>query len=118
MTPPNCTSATTATVGVPVRTTLPRWTGDERARPQRETALRLVNREFTRRVSERDGDNVPRYRNGRGAIAPYDIGDAWCAAFVTWAWGQAGLDAFEGASFLETAHGGDTVAIQVNDLST
>lgn len=116
--PVNCTSPTTATIGAPVRSLIPRWAGDERARGQREQVLRLVNRDFTRRVSERNGDNVPRYRNGRGAIAPYSIGDAWCAAFVTWAWGEAGFSDFEGASYLQTAHGGDTVAIQVRDLST
>ena len=119
LTPPvNCTSPTRATIGAPVRSLIPKWEGNERAQGQRERALRLVNREFTRRVSERNGDNVPRYRNGRGAIAPYSIGDAWCAAFVTWAWGKAGFDAFQGASYLQTAHGGGTVAIQVRDLST
>ncbi|MFM9078201.1 MAG: hypothetical protein ACKORM_08330 [Solirubrobacterales bacterium] len=119
VTPPvNCTSPTTATIGAPVRSLITSWEGNERAQGQRERALRLVNREFTRRVSERGGDNVPKYRNGRGAIAPYSIGDAWCAAFVTWAWGKAGFDAFQGASYLQTAHGGDTVAIQVRDLST
>lgn len=117
-TPPNCTSRTTATVGDPIPSVLPRWIGDERARRQREDALERLSVEYDRKVSERDGDNVPRFRKGRGAIAPYSIGDAWCAAFVTWAWGESGLEDFQGASLLKTAHGGDTVAIQVNDLST
>lgn len=115
VTPPDCTSRTTATVGSPA---VPRWTGQERVRDQREKALGLLAREYRRKVSERSGDNVPRYRSGRGAIAPYSINDAWCAAFVTWALGEVGLDDFQGTSLLRTAHGGDTVAIQVSDLST
>lgn len=118
VTPPDCTSRTTATVGSPVGPAVPRWTGQERARGQREKALGLLAREYRRKVSEKDGDNVPRYRRGRGAITPYSINDAWCAAFVTWALGEVGLDDFQGTSLLRTAHGGDTVAIQVSDLST
>lgn len=40
-------------------------------------------------VHETNGDNIVRYKNGKRA--PYDIkGNAWCAAFSTWAWEQAG----------------------------
>lgn len=45
-------------------------------------------------VSESGGNNVPMFRGADGKLykAPYNINDAWCAAFSTWAWDQAGYN--------------------------
>ncbi|WP_433574755.1 CHAP domain-containing protein [Nocardia brasiliensis] len=45
-------------------------------------------------VSESGGNNVPVFRGADGKLytAPYNINDAWCAAFATWTWEQAGYD--------------------------
>ncbi|MBF6296590.1 CHAP domain-containing protein [Nocardia amamiensis] len=44
-------------------------------------------------VAERGGDNVPVfYVDGKPYKAPYNINDAWCAAFSTWVWDQAGYN--------------------------
>lgn len=87
---------------------------------KRQEVKRLARQEQAKRVRERRSDNVPRYRNGKGRIAPYSISDQWCAAFATWTWGQAGFDYFRTASpqprFLRTSFGGEQVAIQVRDL--
>ena len=79
--------------------------------------LKLAKRELNRNVRERKSDNVPRYRYGKGKIAPYSIGDAWCAAFATWVWAQNGFTDYLGAKLLWVSYGGDIVAIQVRDLT-
>ncbi|MEV6321660.1 CHAP domain-containing protein [Nocardia sp. NPDC051787] len=45
-------------------------------------------------VSETGGNNVPMFRGADGKLykAPYNINDAWCAAFSTWVWDQAGYN--------------------------
>ncbi|MEV6258759.1 CHAP domain-containing protein [Nocardia sp. NPDC051929] len=45
-------------------------------------------------VSERNGDNSPVYydKDGVAHKVPYNIGDAWCAAFSTWVWDKAGYN--------------------------
>ncbi|WP_454196156.1 CHAP domain-containing protein [Nocardia sp. Marseille-Q1738] len=45
-------------------------------------------------VSESGGNNVPMFRGPDGKLykAPYNINDAWCAAFSTWVWDQAGYN--------------------------
>ncbi|NKY30432.1 CHAP domain-containing protein [Nocardia gamkensis] len=45
-------------------------------------------------VSESGGNNVPMFRGPDGKLykAPYNINDAWCAAFSTWTWDQAGYN--------------------------
>ncbi|WP_280395637.1 CHAP domain-containing protein [Nocardia brasiliensis] len=45
-------------------------------------------------VSESDGDNVPVFWGADRKLytAPYNISDAWCAAFATWTWEQAGYN--------------------------
>ncbi|MGK8525445.1 CHAP domain-containing protein [Nocardia asteroides] len=44
-------------------------------------------------ISETGGDNVPVFKIGtKEYAAPYNINDAWCAAFSTWVWEQAGYD--------------------------
>jgi hypothetical protein len=66
--------------------------------PKRSEILKVARRELRRKVRERvrrgRGDNVPRYRFGKGRIAPYNIGDQWCAAFATWTWAQVGFTDF------------------------
>jgi len=79
--------------------------------------LKLAKRELNRNVRERKGDNVPRYRYGRGKIAPYSIGDAWCVAFATWVWAQNGFTDYLGTKLLRVSYGSDIVAIQVRDLT-
>ncbi|MGA1213663.1 MAG: hypothetical protein ACO3ZZ_08030 [Solirubrobacterales bacterium] len=93
---------------------------------KRKTVKQIARREVKRRVIERAGDNVPRYRNGRGKIAPYGFqrgpGGPWCAAFATWTWGRAGFDDFRSgpvtrrAQLLRTSFSGESVAVQVADL--
>lgn len=77
----------------------------------------LARRELARNVFERRGDNVPRYRRGRGRIAPYSIGDQWCAAFATWIWHRAGFRDYLGTNILWRAFDGTQVAVQVRDLT-
>ncbi len=79
--------------------------------------IKLANRELRRKVRERRGNNIPRYRNGKGRIAPYSIGDAWCVAFATWVWAQNGFTDYLGTRLLTVAYGQETVAIQVTDLT-
>jgi hypothetical protein len=79
--------------------------------------LPIAQTELARNVAERRSDNVPRYRNGRGPVAPYSIGAAWCVAFATWVWRQAGFDDYLGADLLRPAHDRSLVAVQVQDLT-
>ena len=110
-----------ANIGIPADADAPTEqpsTSDVRAK--RQEVKRLARQEQAKRVRENRSDNVPRYRNGKGRITPYSIGDQWCVAFATWTWGQAGFDAFRTDEtqprFLRTAFGGEEVAIQVRDL--
>lgn len=84
---------------------------------KRSTILSTVRFEASRGVRERRSDNVPRYHYGRGAVAPYSIGDQWCVAFGTWSWSKAGFTDYLGTSLLRRSAGGRQVAIQVRDLT-
>jgi len=77
----------------------------------------LARKQLRRRVRENNSDNVPRYRKGKGRIAPYSIRDQWCVAFSTWVWGRAGFDSYLGATYLRQSQDRSLVAIQVRDLS-
>lgn len=77
----------------------------------------LARRELRRNVFERRGNNIPRYRNGRGRIVPYSIGDQWCAAFATWIWNRTGFRDYLGTGILWRAFDGTMVAVQVRDLT-
>jgi hypothetical protein len=79
--------------------------------------LELAQRELSRNVRERKSNNIPRYRYGKGRIAPYSIKDAWCAAFATWVWNKNGFEDYLGTDILWKAHGGKRVAVQVKDLT-
>jgi len=85
--------------------------------PRRSVILKTARAELARNVRERNGDNIPRYDFGKGAVAPYSIRDQWCVAFGSWTWVQAGFDDYLGTRLLRTAFGGSLVAIQVTDLS-
>ena len=99
---------------------------DPSAGAKRKAVKQIARREVKRRVIERNGDNVPRYRNGRGKVAPYGFqrgpGGPWCAAFATWTWGRAGFDAFRSgpltrrAQLLRPTFSQEIVAVQVADL--
>lgn len=78
---------------------------------------KLAKAEYRKQVAERKSDNVPRYHRGKGKVAPYSIGDAWCAAFSTWIWNKAGFDDYLGTSLLWESHDGTEVAVQVKDLT-
>ncbi|MGY1942693.1 CHAP domain-containing protein [Nocardia asiatica] len=45
-------------------------------------------------VTEKGGNNVPMFLgpDDKWYKAPYNINDAWCAAFTTWTWEQAGYN--------------------------
>lgn len=115
-----------ATVTIPVDPGTPPAPSDPSADAQRKKVKQIARREAKRRVIERKGDNVPRYRNGRGKVAPYGFqrgpGGPWCAAFATWTWGRAGFDAFRSgpltrrAQLLRTTFSQEIVAVQVADL--
>ena len=104
-----------ASVTIPVNPDPPPANAEQDA--VRKAIVRLANLELKKNVRERRGNNVPRYRGGKGKVAPYSIRDAWCVAFGTWVWKKAGIDAFLTTRYLRTAYGGDALAVQVNDLS-
>jgi hypothetical protein len=79
--------------------------------------VQIARTELSRNVVERRSDNVPRYWNGKGPIAPYSIGDAWCVAFATWVWRQSGFDDYLSTSLLRRSHDRSVVAVQVRDLT-
>lgn len=79
--------------------------------------LQIARDQLRRKVSERRSDNVPRYRNGKGRIAPFSIGDQWCVAFGTWVWSRAGFSDYLGARYIWRSRDGTSVAIQVTDIS-
>lgn len=109
------TGSASATITIPVNPDPPPTSARQDA--IRKAIVRLANVELKKNVRERRSDNVPRYRNGKGRVAPYSIGDAWCVAFGTWLWSEAGVDSFLGTRLLRTSYGGQTVAVQVRDLS-
>ncbi|MBN8869204.1 MAG: hypothetical protein J0H66_04905 [Solirubrobacterales bacterium] len=79
--------------------------------------LPLARRELSRNVVERRGNNIPRYRKGKGKIAPYSIANQWCAAFSTWIWNKSGFKAYLGTKILWPSHDGTMVGVQVRDLT-
>ena len=85
--------------------------------PNTNPIVKLARAELAKKVVERRGDNVPRYRNGRGRVAPYSIGDQWCVAFTTWVWKENGFDDYLGTTFLRRSRDRSTVAIQVKDMT-
>ena len=86
--------------------------------PDTRPIVKLARAELSKRVKERRGNNVPRYRNGKGRIAPYSIGDQWCVAFTTWVWQRSGFDGYLGTKYLRTSRDRTTVAIQVKDMTS
>lgn len=58
----------------------------------RNRIVKLARAELKRDVAERCGTNCPATPNGKAR--PYNINDAWCAAFATWIWKQAGLKSY------------------------
>ncbi len=85
--------------------------------PDTRPIVKLAKSELSKRVAERRGDNVPRYRNGKGRVAPYSIGDQWCVAFTTWVWKETGFDGYLGTKYLRRSRDRSTVAIQVADMT-
>lgn len=79
--------------------------------------IELAKRELARNVRERKGNNIPRYRGGKGRIAPYSIKDAWCASFATWVWNRNGFKDYLGTKILWKSYSGTRVAVQVTDLT-
>lgn len=106
---PSAVQASTRTGGI----TLPGPTTS----PDIAKILPLARRELSRNVYERKGDNVPRYRKGKGKIAPYSIADQWCAAFSTWIWNHAGFKSYLGTGILWPSYDGTLVGVQVRDLT-
>ncbi len=86
-------------------------------KPDRSKIVPLARRELRRNVVERKGNNVPRYHNGKGRIAPYSIKAFWCVAFSTWIWSRAGITSYLGTDLLWPSYDGTTVAIQVRDMT-
>lgn len=86
-------------------------------KPDVSRIVPLARRELRRNVAERKGNNIPRYRGGKGRIAPYSIKAFWCVAFSTWIWSQAGITSYLGTRLLWPAHDGTEVAIQVRDMT-
>lgn len=107
-----CAPAAAAGISVPGEG----GTGEVPVTGERTQVLSLARTELLKDVRERRSDNVPRYKGGRGAIAPYSIHAAWCAAFSTWIWGKAGFTDYLSARYVWPAYGGDLVAVQVKDL--
>lgn len=85
--------------------------------PKIAKILPMARRELSRNVVERRGNNVPRYRRGKGKIAPYSIRDQWCAAFSTWIWNKTGFRAYLGTKILWPSFDGTMVGVQVRDLT-
>lgn len=85
--------------------------------PNISKILPLARRELSRNVLERRGNNIPRYRKGKGRIVPYSIGDQWCAAFATWIWNKTGFRSYLGTKILWPSFDGTLVGVQVRDLT-
>ncbi|MEU4316583.1 CHAP domain-containing protein [Nocardia sp. NPDC024068] len=58
----------------------------------RDDIITLAEGELARGVFEQGGNNVAVYYDEDRVLrrAPYNINDAWCAAFSTWTWEEAG----------------------------
>lgn len=106
-------SAADAAIAVP-KPLPPPDTGES---PSLKGIVPLARKELRKRVSERRGNNVPRYRNGKGKVAPYSIRDQWCVAFGTWIWNRAGFFDYLETDLIWKSRDGTDVAIQVTDLS-
>lgn len=106
---PSATQAVSRTGGI----TLP----GPATSPKIASILTKARLELSRNVVERRSNNVPRYRNGKGKVAPYSIGDQWCAAFATWVWNKTGFRAYLGTSILWPSFDGTMVGVQVRDLT-
>ncbi|MGK2956429.1 MAG: CHAP domain-containing protein [Solirubrobacterales bacterium] len=78
----------------------------------------LARQELKRNPVEKRGNNVPRYHNGNGKIAPYSIRAFWCVAFATWVWSQAGVNSYLGTDLIWKAYDGTRVAVQVQDMTS
>jgi len=85
--------------------------------PDTQPIVRLARAELEKKVAERRSNNVPRYRNGKGRVAPYSIRDQWCVAFTTWVWNRNGFDDYLGTRYLRRSRDRTTVAIQVTDMT-
>lgn len=85
--------------------------------PAMNRILQIARKQLRRNVSERRSNNVPRYRNGKGRIAPFSIRDQWCVAFGTWVWYRAGFRDYLGANLIWDSFDGTPVAVQVTDMS-
>lgn len=85
--------------------------------PKLAKILPLARQELARNVFERRGNNVPRYRYGKGRIAPYSIADQWCAAFATWVWNKTGFKSYLRTGILWRSFDGTMVGVQVRDLT-
>ncbi len=71
-----------------------------------------------RNVVERRGDNVPRYRKGKGKIAPYSIADSLVRGLRDLDLEQGGVSTtISGPDLLWESHDGTEVAVQVKDLT-
>lgn len=58
-----------------------------------ESVLELARKHLKLGVGETNGNNVPIYWDAekqKWVKAPYNIGDAWCAAFTSYVWERAG----------------------------
>jgi hypothetical protein len=87
-------------------------------KPSTARIVSLARVELRRRPAERRSNNVPRYRNGRGRVAPYSIGAAWCVAFSTWVWRRAGFTAYMTSDLLRRSFDRSVVAVQVKALTS
>ncbi len=90
---------------------------DKLNRQAMDRILKVARKQLRRNVAERRGNNIPRYRNGKGKIAPFSIRDQWCVAFGTWVWYRAGFRDYLDTKLIWDSHDGTPVAIQVTDMS-
>ena len=86
-------------------------------KPDMSKVVPLARRELRRNVVEKKGNNIPRYHNGKGRIAPYSIEAFWCVAFSTWVWAKSGITSYLRTDLLWPSYDGTTVAIQVKDMT-
>jgi hypothetical protein len=81
---------------------------------QPSAVVEVARDELAKNVSERNGNNVPRYNEGRGAITPYAIKDfaaPWDMTFASWVLQKAGYNGhLRDAASLKIHGGGRAVA--------
>lgn len=87
-------------------------------KPSAAKIVSLARLELRKRPAERRSNNVPRYWNGRGRVAPYSIGAAWCVAFSTWIWRRAGFTGYMESDLLRRSFDRSVVAVQVKALTS